>query len=73
MEQSSDSNVLFTCKVCGQTKVRNVLKSYDTVKQDKAYVDENGKRWNGKVCPSCHKLNVRTHKRNKKVETPQVS
>ena len=45
------------CKSCGQEKIRNLVGKFNS--KDKKYHDENGKTWNGHVCPSCHKENIK--------------
>lgn len=40
------------CKVCQETKVRIFAGMYPNGK-DRKFVDENGKQFNGKCCPSC--------------------
>lgn len=55
---------LTKCKVCGQLKQKVDAGKYEG-KKDHKYTDENGKPWNGRACPACHKNRVRTDKRNK--------
>ena len=39
------------CKNCSELKVRTEAGKFN--KKDKKWVDENGKLWNGSLCPSC--------------------
>lgn len=39
------------CAMCGEVK-QKLLKHF--IKTKGTYVDENGKKWEGKACPSCH-------------------
>jgi hypothetical protein len=56
------------CKVCGVEHKRFDGGRYPNAK-DVRFVDENGRQWNGAVCPSCHSTRValqRKAKRDKK-------
>jgi hypothetical protein len=48
---------LSTCRVCGKIKQRRFVGKFDD--RNKKYVDENGKLWSGRICPSCHKDRVK--------------
>lgn len=43
---------LTICKECKEIKGRSIDGKYNH--KDKRYVDDNGKLWNGTVCPQCH-------------------
>lgn len=43
------------CKVCGVLKTRILAGKW---KKDKKWVDEQGRSFNGKVCPDCHSKGV---------------
>lgn len=45
------------CKVCNQEKDRILVGKFDN--RNKKYQDESGKTWNGNICPSCHKDNIK--------------
>jgi hypothetical protein len=42
------------CKKCLETKTRYLAGKYS--KGDKKWVDEQGKMWNGHVCPPCNQI-----------------
>lgn len=42
---------LAQCKTCNQIKVKKFIGKYDA--NNKKYVDEHGKAWNGRKCPQC--------------------
>lgn len=42
---------MFKCKVCQKEKQR-ISNQYGKCGTDR-WIDENGKRWNGKTCPDC--------------------
>lgn len=46
-----------TCKVCQQIKTKILNGSYSI--NNKRYIDENGKKWNGNVCHECHKAQMK--------------
>ena len=52
-----------TCKKCGVDKTRKFIGKFDG--RNNKYVDDNGKLWNGRVCPSCHK---RVSRHNMKIK-----
>lgn len=39
------------CKICNQMKKRILAGKFDY--KNKKWVDETGKLWNGRICPSC--------------------
>lgn len=41
----------FECKNCKQTKIKIKVGKYKTASK---FVDETGKLWLGKLCPSCN-------------------
>jgi len=45
------------CKRCALLKDRQLYAKYIT-NNDKIYVDLHKKRWNGRVCPDCHREQV---------------
>lgn len=45
------------CKQCGVIKNRISSGMFD--EKNKKWVDEDNGTWNGKVCPTCHRANVR--------------
>ena len=51
------------CKECGLTKVRLLSGKRG---KDKIWVDENGREFNGKLCPACHSERVAKRKREPK-------
>ena len=61
MEQDSD---ISKCKACGKLEVRRHVGSFDT--KNKKFVDANGKLWNGRKCPACHKNKVKTAVKEKR-------
>lgn len=46
------------CKVCNLPKTRIEAGKYPNGKI-KIYIDENGKKFNGKTCPDCNKTRVK--------------
>jgi ribosomal protein S18 len=52
------------CKVCTQVKQRIADKTYENGLR--RYVDETGKMWNGRTCPTCHKEKVKNKVREKR-------
>lgn len=50
------------CKICNELKSRILDGKYNA--KDKRYKDENGKLWNGKICPSCQKRKTRDNMRS---------
>lgn len=46
-----------TCKICQQPVDRIEAGRYND--RDKRFTDLNGKAWNGKVCPDCHRDRVK--------------
>lgn len=53
---------IITCKQCGQSKKRINSGKYSNGKDIK-WLDENGKQFNGLVCPDCHRNKVKNRKR----------
>lgn len=49
---------LTTCRVCQETKMRTEDGKYGT-SRNKRWKDENGKIWRGRVCPDCHKAEMK--------------
>jgi len=54
MKEESD---LSTCRLCEQIKLRKLIGKFDD--RNKKYVDEHGKLWCGRICPSCHRDRAR--------------
>lgn len=67
-EPNMETSVI-QCKVCKKDKTR-ILRGY-FVSLNKKWVDENGKLFNGKMCPDCHneKIRVQTSERRKNDKT----
>lgn len=42
------------CKACNQLKTKTEAGFYPGKNRNKKYVDETGKQWNGKCCPTCN-------------------
>jgi len=64
---------LVRCKKCNDLKFRILCGKFNNGK-DKRWIDENGKLWNGKLCPECNKKRslvtmrkIRNERKNKKV------
>lgn len=61
-----------TCKVCGILAVRVNVGTF-TKKTSKRWVGEDGRQWNGLVCPKCQadraKVNMRKLRAERKHET----
>lgn len=49
---------LSTCRSCEETKLRIEDGKYGSSK-NKRWRDENGHLWRGRVCPDCHKLEMK--------------
>lgn len=70
---NNEKNVSFSekstimCKVCKLIKTRILVGKFDD--KNKKWVNEDGKLFNGKTCPDCHKDKVRneTKQRRNKV------
>lgn len=56
------------CKICKETYVKIIVGLSNNGKNIK-YVDENGKRWNGLVCPACHKEEIRKRGLEKRAQS----
>lgn len=66
----TNSNVKVTtgkCKRCGHIGVK-ITDGFMNNGKNYRYLDENGRFWNGKVCPKCHQeeMKGRMGKKNKK-------
>jgi hypothetical protein len=61
MEESD----LSKCSECGRIEVRKHAGSFDG--KNKKFVDAQGKLWNGRKCPSCHKNKVKTQIKEKRL------
>lgn len=48
---------LSTCRKCNEIKLRVHAGNFDP--RNKKFVDEDGKLWSGRYCPSCNKARVR--------------
>ena len=55
-----------TCRGCEKLKVRKHDGSFDG--KNKKFVDEEGKLWNGRICPACHKARVKTQLKQKRTD-----
>lgn len=53
------------CKICKQIKARILAGKFDDEK-NKKWVDSTGKLFNGKVCPDCHRDNVKKQVKEKR-------
>lgn len=40
------------CKICKEEKIKEPISKGSHTR----FVDENGRLWNGKVCPDCYKI-----------------
>jgi hypothetical protein len=49
---AKEESDLSTCRLCEQIKLRRFVGKFDD--KNKKYVDDQGKLWNGRVCPQCH-------------------
>lgn len=47
------------CKMCNNL-IQRTENGYRPNSRDKRFIDGEGHEWNGHVCPSCHKTNVKT-------------
>ena len=50
---------LSTCRVCGENKERIEDGKYGE-SRNKRWRDDSGRLWRGRVCPDCHKLDMKT-------------
>ncbi len=48
------------CKVCGQLKSRIACGKFGDGRS-KRWLDENGKQWNGLMCPDCQRNRARSN------------
>lgn len=57
------------CKICNELKSRIAYGKFGT-SNNKRWIDEDGKQWNGLVCPSCQRKRalVNMHKLRGKSE-----
>ena len=55
---------LSTCRGCGKIEVRRHVGSFDGT--NKKFVNAEGKLWNGRKCPKCHKDKVKTKLKEKR-------
>lgn len=55
---------IIKCKICLETKTRILSGKYPDGKNNR-WVDESGLEFNGKTCPTCHKIKMAERKRNK--------
>lgn len=55
-----------TCKRCGDIGIKITDKTYDI--KNKKYVDGAGRCWNGRVCPKCHRAEMKNRARKKRDE-----
>jgi predicted adenine nucleotide alpha hydrolase (AANH) superfamily ATPase len=56
---------LSTCRSCEETKIRIEDGKYGESK-NKRWRDAEGKIWRGRVCPECHKLEMKERMINKR-------
>ena len=56
---------IIKCKGCGELKTRYRDCKFDN-KKDTRWVDENGRQFSGKMCPSCHADRVALNQRNRR-------
>lgn len=59
-------NSTIRCKQCGEFKNRLLAGKYPDGKNNK-WVDDQGRQFNGNVCPECHSKMVYERKRLKKL------
>lgn len=52
------------CNECGKIKKRIKIGKYKS--NENIYQDENGRKWSGKRCPTCHVINMRRFRRRDK-------
>ena len=50
---------LSTCKICAESKERIEDGKYGE-SRNKRWRDESGRLWRGRVCPDCHKTEMKT-------------
>lgn len=55
------------CSGCGKLEVRKHSGSFDG--KNKRFVDLEGKLWNGRKCPVCHKNKVKTQTKERRAES----
>jgi hypothetical protein len=61
------NKTLKQCKICNQYKIKiNDGKRPDG--RNTRFVGEDGLEWCGKICPVCHKNNVKNHLANKRLK-----
>ncbi len=66
MSETKESD-LSTCRgSCEKLKVRKHDGSFDG--KNKRFVDADGKLWNGRICPDCHKDKVKTRLKLKRAD-----
>lgn len=58
-----------TCKKCGATGLKITQGKYNF--KNAKYVDSEGKAWNGRVCPKCHRENMRERMKGKRRHEPK--
>lgn len=63
---------LVECKVCRKVKTRVAVGKFGDNKTN-IYTDENSVRWNGRVCPQCHKENMKLKTKELRELKKQVS
>ena len=51
------------CKICNKLKYRILDGKFDDI--NKRWINEDGKLWNGLVCPPCHKIRMKENSKNK--------
>lgn len=62
---------LRVCKECMTLKLRVVAGKFKNSKGNK-YRDSEGKLWNGRTCPDCHKIRIRNEKRERDAKAKQA-
>lgn len=65
---SDDESNLTLCKTCRIIKIRKLDGRYPS-KRDKRWMDDAGKLWVGRLCPSCHAEKMKLHNRNKRLKS----
>lgn len=64
MKKIAQDKSVIICKGCNETKTRYLDGKYPNAK-DKKWLDENGKQFNGHLCPGCQSRKVAQRKRLK--------
>ena len=61
---------LSTCRVCGENKERIQDGKYGE-SRNKRWKDEKGQLWRGRVCPDCHKSEMKSRMSTSRKKVPE--